>query len=292
MTHVFALALLVFSVAGGQEQRGSTAGARTRDVYVSVVDSKGAPIRGLTAADFSVREDRTAREVLKAGPATQPLQIALLVDDSQAASSMLQPLRESITAFIDKLQGKAEIALVTFGERPTTIVEYTTSAEVLKKGVGRVFPRSGAGPYLLEAVVEASRGLERRKAARPVIVAVTVEGIEFSNQHYQPVLEAIERSGASFHVLAVGSPADSQSDEMRNRNMVIAEGTERTGGRRDQVLADSGLPEKMRQVADDLLNQYVVTYSRPETLIPPERLEVTTTKPGATVRAPTRLRGR
>lgn len=304
MTHAAALAIVFSTLApplgsslatlatlATQEPRASTS-ARTRDVYVSVVDSKGAPIRGLTAADFTVREDRIAREVLKAGPATEPLQIALLIDDSQAATSMIQPLREAIAALIDKLQGKAEIALITFGERPTTIVEYTGSIALLKKGIGRVFPRSGAGPYLLDAIVDASRGLEKRKAVRPVIVAVTIEGIEFSNQHYQPVLEALERSGAAFHALVVGSPSDSQSDEMRNRNMVIAEGTERTGGRRDQVLADSALPERMRQVADELLNQYVVTYGRPETLIPPSRIEVSTTKPGATARGRTRVAGR
>jgi VWA domain-containing protein len=227
--------------------------------------------------------------VLKAGPATDPLQVALLIDDSQAATSMIQPLREAITSFVDKLADKAEIALITFGERPTTQVEYTTSSAQLKKGIGRVFARSGAGPYLLEAIVDASRGLERRKAARPVIVAITIEGIEFSNQHYQPVLEALERSGATFHALVVGSPSDSQTDEMRNRNMVIAEGTERSGGRREQVLADSALPETMRELADELLNQYVVTYGRPETLIPPQRIEVTSSRPDVKVRARTRL---
>jgi VWFA-related protein len=220
------------------------------------------------------------------------MQIALLIDDSQAATSMIQPLREAITDFIQKLQGKAEIALITFGERPTTIVEYTSNPELLKKGVGRIFARPSAGPYLLEALLDASRGLERRKTARPVIVAISIEGIEFSNQYYQQVLEAIERSGATLHVLSVGSPSSSQTDEMRNRNMVIAEGTERTGGRREQVLADSALPETMREVADELLNQYVVTYSRPETLIPPQRIEVTSTKPDVKVRARTRVAGR
>jgi len=293
MTHVSPLALAFFALAVSSappaQERASSSGVRTRDVYVSVVDSKGAPVQGLTAADFTVREDRTAREVLKAGPATEPLQIALLIDDSQAATSMILPLREAITAFIDKLQGKAEIALITFGERPTTIVEYSGSAEQLKRGVGRIFPRSAAGPYLLEAIMDASRGLERRKAARPVIVAITIEGIEFSNVHYEPVLEALQRSGAAFHALAIGSPADVAGDEMRNRGIVLSEGPERTGGRREQVLADSGLPDKMRQLADELLNQYVVTYSRPETLIPPERIQVSTTKAGATARARTRV---
>jgi Ca-activated chloride channel homolog len=291
MVQSVVLALVLSSILPFQE-RGSTSNARMRRVYVSVVNSKGAPVPGLTAADFVVREDRTAREVLSAEPATDPLQIALLVDDSEAATSMIQPLREAITNFIQKLQGKAEIALITFGERPTTIVEYTNNQELLKKGIGRIFAKPSAGPYLLEAIVEASRGLERRKAARPVIVAITIEGIEFSNQHYQPVLESIERSGATLHVLSVGSPSSSQTDEMRNRNMVIAEGTERTGGRREQVLADSALPETMRELADELLNQYVVTYGRPETLIPPQRIEVTSTRADVKVRARTRVSGR
>ena len=292
MLYALPLTLVLLSIASWQEPRASTSGARTRDVYASVIDSKGAPVPGLTAADFAVREDRVAREVLKVGPATEPLQVALLIDDSQAATSMLQPLREGITTFIDTLQGKAEIALITFGERPTTQVEYTTSAEQLKRGVGRVFPKAGAGPYLLDALIDASRGLERRKALRPVIVAITVEGIEFSNAHYENVLQALDRSGASLHVLAIGTPADSQSDEMRNRNVVLGDGPDRTGGRREQVLADSGIPGKMKQVAETLLNQYVVTYGRPETLIPPQRIEVTSNRPGVTVRARTRLSGR
>jgi len=287
------VAALVFSSILPFQERGNSAGARQRTVYVSAVDSKGAPVKGLTVTDFIVREDRTAREVLKVEPATESMQIALLVDDSEAASRMVQPLREGITAFIQKLQGKAEIALITFGERPTTQVEYTSNQELLKKGVGRIFGRPGAGPYLLEAIMDASRGLERRKEGqRRVIVAVTIEGIEFSNQHYQPVLEAIERSGATFHALSIGSPSDSQTDEMRNRNMVIAEATERTGGQREQVLADSALPDAMRELADELLNQYVVTYSRPDTLIPPQRIEVTSTRSDVKVRARTRVSGR
>ena len=289
MVHALSVTLILLSLASPQEPRASTSGARTRDVYASASDTKGAPVTGLTAADFAVREDRIAREVLKAGPATEPLQVALLIDDSQAASSMLLPLREAITGFIDKLQGKAEIALITFGERPTTLVEYTSSAEQLKRGVGRVFPKSGAGPYLLDAIIDASRGLEKRKATRPVIVAVTVEGIEFSNAHFDQVLAALDKSGATMHALAIGTPSDSQDDEMRNRNVVLSEGPDRSGGRREQVLADSGLPEKMRQVADTLINQYVVTYGRPETLIPPQRIEVTSNRPGVTVRARTRL---
>ena len=87
-------------------------------------------------------------------------------------------------------------------------------------------------------------------------------------------------------------PSSSMTDETRNLNRVVADGTQRTGGRRDQVLAASGLAEALPKVADDLLNQYVVTYGRPDTLIPPEKLQVTVSRPGVTVRARTRISGR
>jgi hypothetical protein len=44
----------------------------------------------------------------------------------------------------------------------------------------------------------------------------------------------------------------------------------------------------MKQLAHELIYQYKVTYSRPETLIPPQKVEVTVSKPGLTARARTR----
>jgi len=288
------LAALIAAVPGAQQQEprpSAASDARTRDVYVSVLDSKDAPVTGLGAADFVVREDGAPREVLRAGPATAPMQIILLVDDSQALTPALQPMREGLTKFVDKMQGHGEIGIVTGGERTTSLVPSTTDVNALKRGISRIFARPGAGAYMLDGIQEVSEGFRKRKAERPVIVAITMEGVEFSNLQHETVLKALDASGAALHMLSIGMPNSSMADEWRNLNMVIAEGTKRTGGRRDQVLAISGIPEALLRVADDLNNQYVVTYGRPERLIPPEKLQVTVTRPGVTVRAPTKVSG-
>jgi Ca-activated chloride channel family protein len=266
----------------------AAAQAKPTDIYVSVLDSNGRPVEGLGVNDFTVREDNTAREILKVEPAKEPLTVALLVDDSQASQEGISMIRDGVRNFIRGLADKAEIALVTYGDRPTILVDYTTDTKKLEAGVGRIFPRSGGGAYLLDAVVDVSKGLQKREAKRPVIVVLMLEDIEFSNRYYQQVLDEIDRSRASMHVLAIGQPNAGGTDEIRNRNMVVAEGTQRTGGRRDQLLAISATPEKMKQLADELLKQYVVTYARPETLIPPEKIAVSVTKPGLTARARTR----
>jgi len=286
------LSLVVSSFAGPIDQGSRATDARTRDIYVSALND-GKPVADMTAADFLVREDGVAREVLKAGPATDQLTISILIDDSQASTDAIPHLRDGLKAFVDRMNGKAEIALASIGERPTPLVDYTTSPEVLQKGINRLFARPGSGAYLLDGIVEVSKGLQKREAKRPAIVALTLEhGPEFSNRYYESVLDELQKSRATLHVLAIGSPSADQSDEMRNRNLVIAEGTERTGGRRDQLLSAISIPERLKQLADDLLNQYVVTYSAPETLIPPQKVDVTTKRSGVNVRARTRLAGK
>ncbi len=291
-----ALGLLAVTLAlpgfAQQAPRASDEGPRTARIYVSVLGPRGTPVTDLTAADFTVREDGVAREVLRAAPATDPLQVVLLVDDSQAATDAIQPLREGLRAFVDQLHGRAEIGIVTVADRAASLVAPTTDRTALNKGIDRVFARSGSGAYLLDGIIDTARGFTRRHAARPVIVAVTMEGVEFSNLHYQNVLKELENSGAALHVLAVGTPASSMADEMRNRNQVLAYGTEETGGRREQLLTPSGLSDALPRVAQELLHQYLVTYSRPETLIPPEKIQVSVSRPDVTVRARTRTAGR
>ena len=275
-------------VPAGAQRSQRPSESRTRQVYVSVVDRSGKAVTGLTAADFRVREDGNVREVISAAPATDPITIAVGIDDSQSAQPYIQFIRDGLNAFVKRLDGKATIALATFGERPTVLVDYTDSTVALQKGITRIFSRQGGGADLLEALVELSQGMQRREnAPRKALVILTVEaGPEFSNLYSKNVIDAIKRGGATLHVLALGTPSSSDSDEMRNRNMAIADGTALTGGRRDQVLAESGLGERLVQLADELTNQYVVTYSRPESLIPPEKLDVGSGKPGLTVRAP------
>ena len=269
----------------------SLAAAAERDVIISVLDQRKQPVEDLTPADLIVREDGVAREVLRVRKATSPLTIALLVDDSAAASPAVSDMRLGLIAFLDALEPTTEVALITFGERSTLIVDYTRDRERLKKGVLRTFARRGSGAYFLEAVSDVARGLARRAPERPVIVSVMTEGLEFSTLTHQTVLPRLFQSGAQFYALVLGAQmqADPSQEEIRNRNVVLDEGTRGTGGRRDQLLSSLAISGALKALANELQHQWVLTYSRPESLVPPERVQVTPKREGFTVRARTRI---
>jgi VWFA-related protein len=255
-----------------------------RSIYVSVLDQSGAPVADLGPSDFIVREDRTAREVLRVEHADEPMQIALLVDNSQAAEPYIREYREALPAFVAALTDAAgprnEIALVTLAERPTIVTAYTSDPAQLQKGVQRIFSMSGSGTYLLDAIIEVSKGIIKRRSPRPVILAITTEGPELSDRLFAAVLDPLHDSGAAFHVIILGRPENRSHD----RAVVLDGGTRASGGRYENLLAGTALTGRLKQIARDLTSQYRVSYARPQTLIPPERVTVGTAKPGLTVR--------
>jgi hypothetical protein len=261
-----------------------------RGLWVSVVDQAGNPVDGLGPTDFIIREDNVTREVLRVAPAEQPMDIALLVDTSQTARNDISHMRQALPPFVESLTRPNEagrrnqIALIAFGERPTIFTEYTTDYAALKKGIDRIWSLNNSGAYLLDALFEAVQGFKKREASRPVIVAIVAEGPELSYRQYDQVLDPLKDGAAAFYAMTLGSPRDGTSAEARSRAIVLDRGPLESGGYREQLLTSMALGGKLKQLADQLTHQYIVTYARPQSLIPPDKITVAAAKPGLTAR--------
>ena len=131
---------------------------------------------------------------------------------------------------------------------------------------------------------ETARGLERREGPRAVIVPVITDGTEFSNRHQRDVLDALRRSGAALHALTIGTFPTSMADPIRTRAIVLDEGPRATGGQRMTLLTSMAAEKALEKLSRELLNQHKVVYGRPESLIQPEAVTVSVTRPGLTAR--------
>ncbi|MGE3512547.1 MAG: VWA domain-containing protein [Vicinamibacterales bacterium] len=259
--------------------------APQRALYVSVVDRKGQPAPNIGPNDLIIREDNVAREILRVTPATDPIQIALLVDTSQAARDFIRDYRQAVPAFLDLVlgeesSGQNQVALIGIGERPTILTDYTRDRAALTEGVNRLFSLTQSGTYLLDGILEVSQGFKKRGAERAVIVAIVSEGPELSNRNYRLVLDELEDAGATLHIVAIGTPVNRNED----RSLTMSMGTKNSGGRYDTVLISSALTTRLQDLAREINGQYRVTYARPESLIPPEKIEVSAKRSGLTAR--------
>lgn len=275
--------LLMAALAGGRPAH-LIAQSREHALYVSVLDQADNPVADLGPADFVVREDKVEREVLRVEPATDPMQIALLVDNSDAAEPYIRDYREAFTGFVAAVTGnptqRNQAAIITVGERPTINTDYTSSQAPLVKGAQRIFPTLGSGSYLLNGIIETSDAITKRHETRPVIVAVGTDGLELSGRTYNLVLSHLANSGATLDVVIVGRPIVSPI----NLANALDFGTKQSGGRYTNILSSSALPVQMKRVAAELTHQYRLTYARPESLLPPEQITVSTSRRGLTAR--------
>ena len=267
----------------------ATAQSVERQIVVSAVDSDGLPILDLTPSDILITEDGVRREVLSIRRDTAPRQIALLVDTSQAAGPAIQDFKKAAGAFVDSMGEDHEISIISFGGTPRILTEATDTLAELHDGVGKIFSYTNTASYLLDAVSETVRGFQRRSASRPVVVVLTTLGVDYSNADDRRMLDRLKDAGVVMHAIVSRSkvggiePGGGFTGGLRQNpyqadplalNRFLELGPTQTGGRRRDLQTFTSTERAVNDLTAQLQSQYLVVYSRPGMLIPPERIQV------------------
>jgi hypothetical protein len=263
---------------------------RQRVVAISVVKDD-TPVRDLKPAEVKVKEDGQNREVLAVAPALPPSHLVLLLDDSDVSEPVIKELRDGAASFLHAFEGNTPapmVALWTFGERPSKVVDFTTNIALSGTASGKLFSRTGAGAYLLETILDVCKELKKAEAARPIIVAyVTEDGQEFSNDSHDRIADALREAGASLWVLVLQARvADTQSREMRERSIVLGDVVRDSGGFAKTILSRQSITPGFTALSNMISGRLDVTYGRTDMMIPPKKLEITVTRSGVKAYTP------
>jgi hypothetical protein len=247
-------------------------------LYLSATDQEGKSITDLKTDEVLVREDTGDREVVSVKRSTKPLAIEILADTTRqaggsgmmssqtsqtGAAELIRDIRVAISNFVKDIAAgspESEMQLMEFGQAAIPVTKMTSNVAELEKGVTRLFPKPNAASLLLEAIIEASKELSKTKAPRRAIVALNIEpGDEQSAAQVQKMHDELVKSRASLWAVSL------QVGQNRNqmRGLVLEKLTTNTGGRREFIHAQSALEAMMKNIADNLLQQYEVTYKRP-----------------------------
>jgi Ca-activated chloride channel family protein len=241
---------------------------QVRTVYADVfVTRDGEPVTGLTADDFEVLDNGVPQKVHLLDHGEMPLSTMLLLDVSgSVAGEELDHLRAAAHAYLEELEPKDEVGLMTFtyemrlrkGLSHNRDELHRILNETMEKGDTNLHDALYAGVKYVEA-----------QAGRPLVVVFT-DGLDRTSWLKQSeVLELLKASDAV--VYAVGVPSRPISAlKVGGRSLCkpaeltpsefLRGITKQTGGRTWFLEPDSNLKSIFLSILKEMKNRYLLSY--------------------------------
>ena len=157
---------------------------------VTVLDSKGRLVSGLTKDDFRVVESGQTQELQFVRPEDTPATVGLVIDNSGSMRRKRAEVTEAALAFVEASNPHDEIFVVNFNERvfmglPPSL-PFTSEAEQLRAAL--TTSRAEGKTALYDAVAVALKHLDKGTQQRKALVVLSDGGDNASGESEAAVL--------------------------------------------------------------------------------------------------------
>jgi Ca-activated chloride channel family protein len=247
------------------------------EVYVSVTDAEGRPVRDLAREDFTVLEDGVPQRTTAFAASEFPASVALAVDRSASmAGAPLAVARTAGKVFVAALRPDDQAMLIGIGSEVETLAPLSPD----RSGVVAALDRLDAwGSTALHDAILASLDLLSGGGGRRAIVLLSDGQDRYSRATADDVIDRVRRADALLYPVAIS----------KARSPLFAELASLSGGRSFHLRDARELQPTLMAIADDLRWQYLVGYapSRPWPAGEAEWRSITvkTSRPGLRIRA-------
>lgn len=238
-----------------------TSGTTAVEVYVSVTDAAGVPVRGLTQEDFEVLEDGVPQRIGAFAAGAFPLRVAVAIDHSfSMAGDPLRYSKRAVRSFLEVLRPADESVILGIGSRVSIVLPQSATREQQAAAVDAL-TAWGTTP-LHDAVIEAINATDVPGGRRAVVILSDGDD-RYSETPPSSVVDRARRGNVLVYPVAVG----------RTSPQLFSDLASVSGGRTFHVRDPRRLDETLRTVASDLHQQYLLGYSPTRPLVPSARDE-------------------
>jgi VWFA-related protein len=228
-------------------------------VSVAVLDNLGQPVRGLTAADFTITGELADRaQIVSVENVTDDnlaFGVVLAIDiSSSMAGTPIAQAKAAATAFVDSIGPNDPVAIMTFGNTAQVVQGFTSDKDVLRNAIAGI--NFGGETNLYDGSV---RSIEQAAAA-PVprhTVIILSDGAHYlvegrAENSRENALNTALTQGVPVYTIGLGYGTD------RSYLQALAEGT-------NARYFESPTPEQLVEIYTDLAalfrSLYIVTLS-------------------------------
>jgi Ca-activated chloride channel family protein len=247
------------------------------EVYASVTDRQGQPVKGLSREDFTVREDGKVQQVTTFAAGDFPLSVAVALDRSFSMSGQrLATARSAARLFLGELRPTDESMLIGIGSTTEVLSPLSSDRSAQYDVLSRLDAFGTTGLY--DAVIAAIEAVQPARGRR-ALVLLSDGSDRYSTATSAQALARARSADVLIYPVALGS----------TRPPVFAELATLTGARSFHLRDARQLPETLQTIAAELRQQYLLGYtpSKPPVAGSNEwrAIDVSTRRSDVTVRA-------
>jgi Ca-activated chloride channel family protein len=271
--------LLILALSGwaGRPAAGQFSSAvRQVEVYASVTDGDGRPVRELTQRDFTVLEDDAPQLVTTFAASEFPASVALAVDRSSSmAGPRLAVARTAGRVFVSSLRPNDRVMIIGIGSEVDVLAPFSADRAAAHDALDRL---DAWGATSLHDAIVKSLDLLNDAQGRRAIVLLSDGQDRYSRASAADVAQRVRQSDVLVYPVSIS----------KQRPALFAELASLSGGRSFHLRGTKELEATLKAIAEHLRWQYLLGYtpSRPWRAGEAEWRNITVrVRPGLDVRA-------
>jgi Ca-activated chloride channel family protein len=218
------------------------------EVYATVLDGRGRPVRNLRQDAFAVFEDGEPKEIVAFAAGTFPLTLAVGVDRSWSmAGEPLAIARRGAVAALMRLTGGDASMVMAIGSRIETVAALDTALADQRRAVERLDPW-GTSP-LADGIVAAVSAVDAARGRRALLL--WSDGRErYSETSRAEAVAEVRRTRVLVYPIAVGAPV----------SPLLQDVADESGGRALSARGRREAEAAAETVIEELRHQYLLGY--------------------------------
>ncbi len=238
---------------------------------VLVTDEDGNVLGGLKKENFRILDNGKPQIITQFEPTNDPITIVILLEYSGLAYDYFAYKAAYWgSAFLDHLDSKDWVALITYDIKPTIQVDFTHSKVQVRDALSNLSYPAFSEANLFDAVVDTLEKLERVKGKKAVLLITT--GIDtFSSATLEDAMTKLKEGDVTVFCVGVAESEFMQA-EMRSGSSIrylqaknqLDTFAKLTGGIAYFPRFEGEIPDIFRSIVGFLRNEYEIGFSPPQ----------------------------